>query len=283
MSTNAKPVVVAVGDKQPSALRVAVSEARSSGSPLRVVHSAGLPAQAAEFYVGVSASLLDDIRAEGQAILDDARHVIEELAPTLEVEYVMTEQAPLQALELEAARARVLVVGADDVSWVERLLRTKIAGYLAKHAPCPVIVVPETEFPSGPDGEVVLALDGDTSAAGPLRMAFEEADARDCLLHILHSTPPGTLVSDAEATRANVAEVLAGWRERFPDVMVLEAFPIDLAAQALTRATESAELVIIGRPHTHHIPLSLSRPVAMKVLAKAQCPVAVVPADYRGV
>jgi nucleotide-binding universal stress UspA family protein len=247
MSNTIKPVVVGIGDKQPSALRFAVREARSSGSPLRVVHSVGMPAQAAEFYLGASVSMLDELRKDGQSVLDGARHHIEELDPTLAVEYVLTELAPLEALEREASRARVLVVGADDVPWFDRLLRTKIAGYLARNAPCPVVVVPELEFPSGPGGEVVLTLDGDTSATGPLRMAFQEADARDCLLHVLHATPPGTLRADADASRANVAEV-----------------------------------VIVGRPHNHGMPLSLTRPLAMKILSTAQCPVAVVPADYQG-
>jgi nucleotide-binding universal stress UspA family protein len=277
------PVVVAVVAKQPNALRLAVDEARSSRAPLRVVHATGLPAQSAEFYIGFDASMIDQVRVAGQAVLDDARHLIEELAPTLDVTYVLTEQSPLDALRSEAAGARVVVLGADDVAWVERLLRSKIAGYLVTHAPCPVIVVPELAFPSGPDGEVVVSLDGDSSAAGPLRLAFDEADARDCVLHVLHSTPPGTLASDAEAMRANVSEVLAGWRERYPDVMVLEGFPIDLTTPALVRATESAALVVVGRPHRHSLSLSLSRPVAVKVLAEAQCPVAVVPPDYQGV
>ncbi|MBP2391729.1 hypothetical protein [Aeromicrobium fastidiosum] len=39
--TTTQPVVVAIVDKQPSALRVAVDEVRSSGSPLRVIHATG--------------------------------------------------------------------------------------------------------------------------------------------------------------------------------------------------------------------------------------------------
>ncbi|MET0822007.1 MAG: universal stress protein [Aeromicrobium sp.] len=282
MSTTHPPVVVAIVDKQPSALRVAVDEARSFGSPLRVVHATALAAQSAEFYLGAGAAMLDELRIAGQAVLDGARHLIEGLAPSLDVTYVLTEQAPLDALRSEAEHARIMIVGADDVPWVERLMRTRIAGYLATHAPCPVIVVPELEFPSGPDGEVVVALDADASTSGPLTLAFEEADARGCLLHVLLSMPPGTLASDAEETRATLVEALAAWRADYPDVAVLSGFPVDLTTPALVRATQSAELVVVGRPRHHGIPLSLSRPLAMKVLADAQCPVAVVPMDYRG-
>lgn len=282
MSNTAKPVVVGIGDKQPSALRYAIGEARSFGSRLRVVHSSGIPAQAAEFYLGVNATMLHEFRTEGQAVLDDARHVIEGMDPTLDVDYILSERPPLEALEREAATARVLVVGVDDIPWFDRLLRTQISGYLAKHAPCPVVVVPEQQFPTGPDGEVVVTLDGDTSASGPLRLAFEEASARDCVLHVLHATPPGTLRADADAVQANVSEVLAGWRETYPDVMVFEGYALDDTSAALICATQSAELVVMGRPHHHNIPLALSRPMAMTVLRHAQCPVAIVPADYQG-
>jgi nucleotide-binding universal stress UspA family protein len=282
MNSTGKPVVVGIADKQPSAVRYAVDEARSTGAPLRVVHSAGLPAQAAEFYIGVNATMYECIRRTGQEVLDEARRCIDELAPRLDVTYVLTELAPLEALEQEASTARVLILGADDVPWLERLMRTRIAGYLAKSASCPVVVVPELELPTGPDAEIVITLDGDTLASGPLRFAFEEANARDGLLHVLHATPPQTLSSDAEASRANIAEVVAGWRETFPDVAVLEGSAVGDPVAAVARATRSAELVVVGRPHNHTIPLSLSRPLAMQVLAEAQCPVAIVPPDYAG-
>lgn len=279
MSNQSHPVVVAIADKQPSALGFAVREAQSFGASLRVVCAYGVPARASQFNP-VPEGTVRELRAVGEAVLDDAKRFVNELDPKLSVEFVLSSLVPLDALSLEAASARVMVLGADDVPWYDRLLRTKIAGYFAKYASCPVIVVPELEFPVDPDGDVVLTLDGATAASGPVRMAFEEANARDCVLHILHCTPPGTLASDAEAARANVAEVVAGWREKYPDVAVLEAGAIGDTVDTIRRATQSAELVIVGRPHSHAISFPLSQPVAIEVLRKANCPVAVVPATY---
>jgi nucleotide-binding universal stress UspA family protein len=45
-------------------------------------------------------------------------------------------------------------------------------------------------------------------------------------------------------------------------------------------ATKLANLVVVGRPHGHGVPLSISRPVAVAVIKEANCPVAVVPSDY---
>ena len=279
MSNPTRPVVVAVADKQPSALRFAVNEALSCGASLRVVYAYGVPPRASQA-IPVEASIIDELRRLGQSVLDEARQWVDELRTAPGVEYVLSGHTPLDSLMLEATKARCLVVGADDVPWYDRLLRTKVAGYLAMHAPCPVIVVPELEFPTGPEGEVVLTLDGVTPASGPLHFAFDEANARDCLLHVLHATPPGTLSSDAEASRASVSELIAGWRESYPDVAVLEANVVGDTIAVIDRATQSAELVVIGRPHSHLIPLALVRPVASEVLRKAQCPVAVVPVDH---
>ena len=279
MSNPTRPVVVAIADKQPSALSFAVTEARSCGASLRVVYAYGVPPRASQA-IPVEASIIEGLRRLGQSVLDDARQFVDELGTGLDVEYVLSGHTPLDALSLEATKARCLVLGADDVPWYDRLLRTKVAGYLATHSSCPVIVVPELEFPTGPDGEVILTLDGVTPASGPLHFAFEEANARDSLLHVLHATPPGTLSSDAEASRANVSELIAEWRERYPDVAVLEANVVGDTVAVIDRATQSAELVVIGRPHSHVIPLALVRPVAVEVLRKAQCPVAVVPVSY---
>ncbi|TXL57506.1 universal stress protein [Aeromicrobium terrae] len=282
MDHTPQPVVIAVADKQPLALRFAVDEARRRRAPLRVVHSTNVPLQVAELFAGDVMTMPEEFRAAGEMVIDGARHVLEDLGVGADVEYVLTPSTPIDVLMHEAENAALIVVGADDVPWLERLMRTKIAGHLAKHAPCPVVVVPERELPPGPDGEVVLTLDGRTAATGPLRFAFEEANARDCLLHVLHATPLGTLKADEEAARARVGEVLAGWRVTYPDVAVLEGFTSDDPEAALIRATRSAELAVLGRPHDTLLPLALTRPLAMRVLLRAQCPVAVVPADYRG-
>jgi nucleotide-binding universal stress UspA family protein len=116
-----------------------------------------------------------------------------------------------------------------------------------------------------------------------LRFAYEQADARHTSLHVLHATPPGTQSKDMEIIRANVAEVIAGWSDAYPGVRVMLSFPMDDPEEACVRATELAELVVVGRPHGRSLPFSLARPLASRVIRRAHCPVAIVPSDYRGV
>ncbi|VXC12012.1 universal stress protein [Aeromicrobium sp. 9AM] len=278
MDTNGTSVVVGVGDKQPTALRFALREAHRRGSGVRVLHSAGLPADA--FYV--SPEFETEIREVGQQVLDDARHFVEQEVTPVPVTYELTTTAPIEALEAASADANVLVIGADHVSWPDRLLGGAIASHIALHASCPVVVVAERAYPTPLTGGVVIALDGDTPAKGALQFAFEQAGAFGNVLHVLHAIPPATTREDSEAVRANVGEILAGWSEQYPDVRVLLSFPIDEADDACIRATERSELVVVGRPHRHGLPFALARPLAAEVLKRAHCPVAVIPDDYRG-
>ena len=278
MKISGNSVVVGIGDKQPTALRFALDEAHRRGADLRVVHSAAVAAEA--FYV--STDVMGEIRETGQKILDDAQHFVDQEVTPVPATYALTTAAPIEALEAEAHQASALVIGADNISWPDRLLGGAIASHVALHAACPVIVVPERSYPTPLGGGVVIALDGDTPATGPLRFAFEQADARGDELHVLHAIPPGTTKPDAEAIRANIGAVLAGWSDSYPEVRVLLSFPVDEADDACARATERSELVVMGRPHRHSLPLPLARPLAAEVLRHAHCPVAVVPADYRG-
>lgn len=278
------PVVVGVADKQPTALRFALREAHRRGTHLRVVHSAGLPVQASAAYAGgaAGAEVLEGLREAGQQILDDARHFIEQEVTPATVTYVLTAVAPIEALESEATEAGTVVIGADDLSWPDRLLGGATASHVALHATAPVVVVPERVYPTSSTGGVVIALDGDSPARGPLQFAFEQAAARGHALHVMHAIPPGTTRPDAEGIRANIGEILAGWTTTYPGVRVLLSFPIDEPDDACVRATERSELVVIGRPHRHGLPFVLARPLAAEVLRHAQCPVAVVPETYRG-
>lgn len=280
MEIAGKPVVVGIGDKQPTALRFALREAHREGTGLRVVHSAGLPAQSVVAQAGpeIVAAVLE----AGQKVLDDARHFIEQEVTPVPVTYDLTSVAPIRALEAAAQAASSVVIGADNISWPDRLLGGAIASHIALHAACPVVVVPERTYPTNLSGGVVIALDGDTPARGPLQFAFEQANARGDVLHVLHAIPPATAVPDCEAIRANIGEVLAGWGDRYPHVRVLLSFPIDEADDACIRATERSQLVVVGRPHRHGLPFALARPLAADVVRQARCPVAVVPAEYRG-
>lgn len=266
MNTPSNPVVVGVAEKQPVAVRLAVEEAVRAATSLRVVHCSSLPAAAAELYPGDD--LRSQLRAAGESVLDEAKLVVEAQPLVPKVEY-MLGAGPAGNILLEQARtAKSVVIGSDDVPWFDRMLGGAVASYLVRKADCA--------------GGVVVTIDGDTSAAGPLRFGFEQADARHEELHVLHAAPLATTRLDFENHQANVREVVAGWQEQYPDVRVNVSSTSGKPFESCIAATANSSLMVIGRPHGHTRPFGLARPLAVQVLREARCPVAVVPAGCRG-
>lgn len=284
MNTLPRPVVVGVSSKQATVVRYALAEAARLKTSLRVVHCYALPAQAAEFYVG--GDVLDTFRIAGESVIEEARELIEDEHPGTDVSYVLANGMPGAILLAESVDAQAIVLGADDVPWFDRMVGGEVSGQLARKASCPVVVVPAVDEPGvGRFGSqrrgVVVTIDGDTSASSPLRYGFEQADIRGEILHVLHAAPAATLQDDFDNHRANVAEVLAGWAELYPDVRVLSSLTSGDPIETCIAATEHASLVVVGRPHSHTVLFALARPLALQVLRQANCPVAVVPTDYR--
>jgi nucleotide-binding universal stress UspA family protein len=276
-----KPVVVGIaGTKEANVLTYGVEEARRSDSVLRVVHSVVTSPQAANYYAGVE--MLEELRAEGRAVLDEAKEHIDRLGADIAVDYILDNTPPVVALKRLSAEARLLVVGSDDVPWFGRLIRARVAGHLALHAECPVTAVPRESVTPGYEGDVILTLDGETSADGPIRFAFEQAARRESPLVVLHVALPGTLADDSQAATANISEVMVGWSAEFPATKVVKTFIDGDPLDAIIHVTKRAGLVVVGRPHTHLSLVGVTHPLATLVLRHAHSSVAVVPAAYPG-
>jgi hypothetical protein len=161
-----RPVVVGVAEKQPNVLTFAVQEARTTQSPLRVVHATGIhPPTAGSFAGGL---VVEELRQAGRPVLDDAEHLIHDEAPGLDANFVLTSETPVRALEHTSSGARLLVLGSDEVPWFDGLAHRRISGHMALHAECPVVVVP-SDSPTRTTGDLVLTLDGDIAAVVALR------------------------------------------------------------------------------------------------------------------
>ncbi|MEU2632783.1 universal stress protein [Kitasatospora sp. NPDC007106] len=125
-----------------------------------------------------------------------------------------------------------------------------------------------------------------------LEFAFREAARRGLVLRAVHGwTPPpvwgyaGGVAPQVEADQFRAVEAelldeaLVGWREKYPEVTVLQDCRIAGGAQAVVDTAADAALVVVGRRRRRHrVGLHLG-PVAHAVLHHAQAPVAVVPHD----
>ncbi|MDQ3157538.1 MAG: universal stress protein [Actinomycetota bacterium] len=278
MNANApkKPVVVAVSADQPTVVEYAAGEARRRGAELVVLHVCGTVLQDVGAVAAISASPQDD--ADATAVLDQAKRVIDGLVDAPPTRYTSELGSVIKTIEDHAAKAQLLVVGADEINWFERVLGGAIARHIAEHAACPVIVVPPVHDLSALYGGVCVAVDDDAQAAGPLRFAFEEASARESTLVVLHVVPEGVDHDEMEASRVGVAEVLAGWHEEFPDVAVTtRVVSEDEVVTAAARMSEQSELLVVGRPRRGFLS---GRAAAPRLTREAHCPLAVVDGDY---
>lgn len=278
MNTNAsnRPVLVAVQGNQPALVQYAAEEARRRGTKLVVLHVYGVVFAEMGAVASTTSSPRDD--AEAQAVLDHAKNVLSGMTDPPPARYLAELGSVIGKIEEHVAHAQLLVIGADEINWFERALGGAIARYLAEHAACPVVVVPGHHDISVLYGGVCVAIDDDALAAGPLRFAFEEASARQSELFVLHVVPEGLKTPEVEAERVSVAEVLAGWREEFPDVVVTTRVVFDdEVVSAAARASEESELLVVGRPRRSFLAVHA---VAPRLTRAAHCPLAVVDPHY---
>ncbi|MGW6907079.1 universal stress protein [Streptomyces sp. NPDC054940] len=199
-----------------------------------------------------------------------------------------------QALLERGASASMLVLGSRGHGSVASFLLGSISLHVLGVAPCPTIAVragdPAVEagwdHPAAADrDEVVVGLADSGAAADPLlEFAFAMAAPRGRHVRAVRALPLSSLVpfqdEDVEAEeRARLAEILAPWREKFPDVPVTKHVATGPATQVLLTASARGSLTVVGRRHhATHLTWKLG-PVAHAALHHVPCPVAVIPHD----
>ncbi|KOU58100.1 stress-inducible protein [Streptomyces sp. MMG1533] len=220
---------------------------------------------------------------------------------------VTTQQVAGRAGEVlpDAAKdAELLVLGSRGLGGVGGFMVGSVGLSVVAHAECPVVLVRAGEqaadehmrdpagIPSAaaPFQPVVLGLDTDSPHEALIEFAFRAAARRATAVHVIHGwnlpayytyrVAAGLdLHEPALRQAAALAEVLRPWREKFPDVDVVEESHFNSPATMLVEASREASLVVVGRrvrrsPFGAHI-----GPVTHAVLHHATAPVAVVPHD----
>jgi nucleotide-binding universal stress UspA family protein len=284
-----RPVVAGVDGSECAlqAVRWAAAEAARRRRPLRLVAAHAWPA----------GGLIGDpgLGVDPQAVLRDvvlghlavAAATASAVAPELPVEQVETTGLPVPVLQGESARADLVVLGDRGLGGFTGLLIGSVAVALAAHAACPVVVVRGAEPDRmGPRREpVVVGVDGSPGSEAAVGFGFEAAALRGVPLVAVH-TWQDTLVDAtmaplidwdvvAAGEREVLAERLAGWGEKFPDVEVRRLVTRDRPARALVEESGRAQLVVVGSRGRGGLAGMLLGSVSQALLRHAACPVAV--------
>jgi nucleotide-binding universal stress UspA family protein len=287
-----RTIVVGVDGSEPArrAVRWAAQEAVRRGLPLRVITAfewmrGGLIGQVGrgESYRGVMLGV-----ARGQ--LAEAVRFAEQEQPALEVQSQLVVGFPIPVMTAEAQRAALVVLGNRGLGGVTGLLVGSVAVALAADAECPVVVVRgEAETPD-PAAPVVVGVDGSPTSEAALAFAFEAAAVRKVPLVAVHTwwdplldatmAPATALMLDWDAIEVDerqvLAERLAGWGEKYPDVRVQRLVLREHPAHALVEQSLRAQLVVVGSRGRGAMAGLVLGSVSHAVLQRAHCPVAVV-------
>lgn len=281
------PVVVGVDGSESAlhAVRWAADEARRRGVDLRLVHAFEIPVGYPPGFVDGHA-LHEALAEQGRSALDQARATAGEAVPGLTIETVRVESGAVPALVNQSASAALLVLGTRGLGGFTGLLLGSTAVELAARARCPVVVV---RGPDSSDGPVVVGVDGTPIGDSAIAFAFAAASARgtglvavhtwtDLLLETAFAGAAAQLDFSVLAQQAEevLAERLAGWQEKYPDVPVSRHVSRERASSALLRHAEHAQLVVVGSRGRGGFRGLLLGSTSQHLLHHAPCPVAVV-------
>lgn len=264
-AASAQPIVVGTDGSPVSKVAVdwAARTASLRGVALKVVHVINPPVVMAFPEVPMPEGYLqwqeDEGRrviAAGLSIAEEASLLLGDAAKPIEVTSEMVAGSSVPELVRESSRAQLVVVGCRGRSAVARGLLGSVSTGLVHHAHCPVAIIHDEDplMPHPSKAPVVVGVDGSPASERAVAIAFEEASLRGVDLVAVHAWSdsgmfefPGAdwseLRTSAEVT---LSERLAGWGERYPDVLVRRVVVADRPAHQLLEQAQSAQLLVVG-------------------------------------
>ena len=260
MSTTVKRcgIVVGVDGSAPSdaAVSWAAREAAMRNVPLTLVHmfKTFVPTfPQIPMPNGVAVWQEDD----GRKVLEQAVKIAEDAVPTdrkIAIASEVKSSPPVPTLVEMSEEAEMVVVGCNGRGAVGRVVLGSVSSGVVRSAKCPVAVIrdeasDDAAFRSGSRAGRNRLLTHLRTVA--LALAFDEASRRGVGLTALHAWSDVAVYErpwldwKSEADR-NLAEYLAGWQGRYPDVLLHRLVVPDHPGRALMEKSKSAQLVVVG-------------------------------------
>ena len=251
-------VLVGVDGSASSTMAVqwAAREATMRNVPLTLVHAAPPLMPSSTFLAWPPAPGPAELRRwqedEARGIIADAIRAVEDIDPKYRpvINTELLYSAPVPTLIDLSKDAQMVVVGSRGQG-----LLGSVSNALIHHAHCPVAVIHNSIVSPQPSNlPVLVGIDGSPASELATEIAFDEASWRGVELVALHawsdadvSSIPGMEWSVLESRAAEtLAERLAGWQERYPDVTVRRRVVLAQPARHLLDESVSAQLVVVG-------------------------------------
>ena len=275
------PVVVGIDGSPASlgAVGLAAEEAAARVTPLLVVN----------VYGGDATAL-----TQAREFVSSAVELARSEHPGVSVAAEVIEGRPADGLLSRSLGSCLLVVGHRGRCRLGALAVGSVALEIIDRARVPVMVhrpvdtTTEVALPR----PVLIGVRPGQAAEPVVEFGFAEASLRGAPLHAMyvwaeagawepaniHTDVNGFVQAQGEAERT-LAETLGGWSAKYPDVAVHRTVRHGLDATiALTAASRSAQLVVVGSSHPCGVSRVLAGSVAHALVHRAGCPVVVIDA-----
>ncbi|WP_324194559.1 universal stress protein [Nocardia blacklockiae] len=248
---------------------------------------------------GVAADSNDEflhrLQTDADRILGEARRLARAAVPGVApaISTAVIREPIIPYLLERSRRSRIVAVGSRGRGALRRGLLGSVSTAVTRHAHCPVAVVRANSATDSRSARkpVLVGIDGSENSVPAVEFAFEEASRRKVGLVALHAWSDASAGLDAAimgwdtirgTEDAVLAERLAGYRERFPDVAVRRILVWDKAARSLLDESDDAQLVVVGSHGRGGFAGMLLGSTSSALLQSVDCPIVIVRAAAHG-
>ncbi|MBU3062384.1 universal stress protein [Nocardia sp. NEAU-G5] len=294
------PIVVGVDGSAAAdaAVAWAAETAERRGRTLCIVHGMNLAGmtRTLEPYDLLEPPVLEAVRARAGALVERAAQRALAAAPGVRVQTEVSAADAVRLLLRYGSTAYLMVLGASGAGGLAAHLGSTVLSVSCRAEGVVVVVRPHSDPGRRVrrEGPVVVGVDGGPVSEAAIGAAFEEATERCAELVAVHVWDDAKFghyagnpylvfpTPEIEVTeQALLAERLAGWQEKYPDVLVnRRVYPSD-PVRTLLAWSGSAQLVVVGSRGHGWIRGALLGSTSNALVQHANCPVMVVHPDER--
>jgi nucleotide-binding universal stress UspA family protein len=291
MSSKSGTIVVGVEGSSSSkqALVWAVEQAVAEHRAITLVHAVPSTTPALLDPVGSTPRGARELslRDKGEEVLDRAKEDVHRLGPDVTVHTECQIRDPREVLVELSETASMMVLGSRGRGHMKSLLLGSTAVAVVRHAVCPVVVHRPT-VPSPARHGIAVGADATEASLPVLEFAYRQAAIRQLPLTVVHSfwyfQQPSTVeeaFADPAAAMSQqhlaLAESLAGFGEKYPEVSVRTEIDQGMPERYLLRLADQTNMLVVGAHHGTRAEQFMFGSVSVWLVEHATCPVAVVP------
>lgn len=268
----------------------AAREASCRNRPLHVVRAYHLSQATFPWESNADRLISISLRRDAEARVERAVTHLGTKWPDVAVETFAVDGIPWDVLCDASVEAELTVLGSRGLKTVGSAMLGSVSTVVAARASGPVVVVEGPPADAREQAEVVVGVDGSDLTEQVIGFAIDFAATHQRPMRAVYCWNPDLLAEMSwrptppapERAERWLAEAVAGWAEKYPDVVLRTGVVRGYPASALVEQSAAQEILVVGSRARHARTAALLGSVAQSVLHHATCPVAVIHAGSGG-